>query len=455
MFAAESVKKEIMRVTDLAVHQDGITLMENVSFSVFQGEIISICGFHNSGKNILSRVLSGDMKYDGGEIRYFLDDAGSRPPIVRINDISMLVKGRTIAENLFACYHQRGKFIYHEKTANALTNALLKQVGIQADATDLVDSLPRAKQHLLLIIKALEHGSRILILENISFSYNAMEYNALLSVMRRYENAAFIYIINRQDPIVWQSQRVICFRREKMSSILFQNSFDHDTLNRMLQVSDRRLHLEQKKKGPADEKVLELVPARGRGTAISVHRHEIVGILDLYGNIWFDLRKTFFQSADYAVYFMGRRIQSMDELLQKGLRISSGDTSEMLFPNMTIFENLTIGIAKRCSRFSVLNERMLKYAYKQVLLTAGEDSSHRMQSLMRNVILPPPVLIAENIMLGLESGAKQRIARQINETAKKGTGVLYISTSSEECFALCDRILIFQNETTYHWETPG
>ncbi len=60
---------EILKINGLTKHYEGKLALDNVSFSVEDGEFLSILGPSGCGKTTLLRILIGLLAPDAGEIR--------------------------------------------------------------------------------------------------------------------------------------------------------------------------------------------------------------------------------------------------------------------------------------------------------------------------------------------------------------------------------------------------
>ena len=72
--SAEAVFAPVVEVQDLVVHYGNQRVLDGVSLSVQQGEIMVIMGGSGSGKSTLLRYLLGLQRPDGGTIRIFGKD---------------------------------------------------------------------------------------------------------------------------------------------------------------------------------------------------------------------------------------------------------------------------------------------------------------------------------------------------------------------------------------------
>ena len=95
-------------VVDRLVAKHGLlTAVRGVSFSVEQGEVLSVVGANGAGKTTLFRTLSGVHSVDSGSILLNDDDVSELPAYQRVEKgLAMVPEGRrlfvdmTVRENL-------------------------------------------------------------------------------------------------------------------------------------------------------------------------------------------------------------------------------------------------------------------------------------------------------------------------------------------------------------------
>ncbi len=143
----------------------GVKALDDVTFSVQQGEIHALVGENGAGKSTLMKVLSGvhPVGTYTGEIFYqgklceFKDIAHSEKlGIVIIHQELALVPFLSIAENIFLGNERgkRGVISWNETVSK--TQELLKMVGLQHESPHtLITNLGVGKQQLVEIAKAL------------------------------------------------------------------------------------------------------------------------------------------------------------------------------------------------------------------------------------------------------------------------------------------------------------
>ena len=65
---ADGLEKLQLEVRDLEVHYDGIRALHGVSFTVLEGEIVTLIGANGAGKTSILRAISGLIPYTGSVV---------------------------------------------------------------------------------------------------------------------------------------------------------------------------------------------------------------------------------------------------------------------------------------------------------------------------------------------------------------------------------------------------
>src|SRR5262249_19923324 len=106
---AESVDKssELLEVRDVAVHFDGLTAIDGVSFSLSRGDIFGLIGPNGAGKTTLVNVVSGfqaptrgQVLLDGRDITAWVPQRRGALGLVRTFQAVRLFRDMTVLENI-------------------------------------------------------------------------------------------------------------------------------------------------------------------------------------------------------------------------------------------------------------------------------------------------------------------------------------------------------------------
>src|SRR5712671_1869709 len=195
-----------------------VKALNDVNFTVKEGEIHALVGENGAGKSTLMKVLSGlyphgdyegSIIFDGAE-RHFRDiNASEALGIIIIHQELALIPLMSIAENIFLSHPPARFGVIDRNAVYRRTQELLAQVGLRESPDTLVTDLGVGKQQLVEIAKALSKRVRLLILDEPTASLNEADSAALLD-------------------------RLIAFRQRGIASILISHK-----LNEVARVADR------------------------------------------------------------------------------------------------------------------------------------------------------------------------------------------------------------------------
>ena len=92
---------EILQIKDLQVSYGGIDAVRGISFSVHEGEIVTLIGANGAGKSSTLRAISGLVKPRGGSILLNGENiTGLDPTVIVSKGLMMVPEGRKIFPNL-------------------------------------------------------------------------------------------------------------------------------------------------------------------------------------------------------------------------------------------------------------------------------------------------------------------------------------------------------------------
>lgn len=141
--------KELLRVENLSSGYYRVPVLENVSFSVREGEIVTVLGPNGAGKTTLLKTLSGLIRpssghifFDGQEISAALPHVVSRTGIAHVPEGGRLFPNMSVMENLLM---------------GAYGNRAVLKTGVLEEVFEL---FPRLKERRHQLARTLSGGER-------------------------------------------------------------------------------------------------------------------------------------------------------------------------------------------------------------------------------------------------------------------------------------------------------
>lgn len=193
----------------------GIVANEDVSFSVAEGEIVSIIGPNGAGKSTLfgcvtgfHRPTSGQVLYRGQEITGLTADRICRLGIARTFQIVQVISDMTVLENVAT-----GAFLRHPRRRDALRCAaeLLAVTGLAEKQGSLATELTIADKKRLEVSMALATEPRLLMLDESMSGLTPVELKLIMALLRevRKRGVTLVVVEHVMEAVMQLSDRII------------------------------------------------------------------------------------------------------------------------------------------------------------------------------------------------------------------------------------------------------
>jgi neutral amino acid transport system ATP-binding protein len=221
---------DILEVERLTKRFFGVAAVDDVSFAVGEGELLSIIGPNGSGKTTLFNVITGFMRADHGRVRFRATDITSWPAhaiarhgLVRTFQDVRLFASLSTLENLRLAVQQHqeedliGRFLWSpkvrrlERAATDRATALLAEFGLSAHRDVPAGLLSYGQRKLLEFAIAIMPEPAVLLLDEPAAAVNPTMINTLKGHIVAYHQAGHtVVLIEHNMSVVMDiSQRVL------------------------------------------------------------------------------------------------------------------------------------------------------------------------------------------------------------------------------------------------------
>ena len=181
----------VLEMRGICKYFPGVRALQDVDFTLREGEIHALMGENGAGKSTLIKVLTGVYPKDGGEVRIkgVEGTAVIRSPQDAQNaGISTVYQEITLCPNLSVAenmYIGRTAGIYQNwKKMNEGADKILQSLDIPAKATQQLASCSIAVQQMVAIARAVDMECKVLILDEPTSSLDEQEVEKLFGLMR-------------------------------------------------------------------------------------------------------------------------------------------------------------------------------------------------------------------------------------------------------------------------------
>jgi putative multiple sugar transport system ATP-binding protein len=479
--------KNILEMHSITKTFPGVTALEDVEFSVEQGEIHGICGENGAGKSTLMKILSGvythgqyhgKIIYDGEEARFHSIKDSERSGIVIIHQELALIPYLSVAENIFLGNEQRRKTgLIDWNATNHAAEKLMEQVGLDENPMTPVFQLGVGKQQLIEIAKALSKDVRLLILDEPTAALNdedSQHLLGLLRTLREERGVTSIMISHKLGEITSVSDRTTILRDGKTIETLDMSDKDatQDRIIRGMVGRDLESRFPARESNIGEEMLrvenwnVYHPTQDGRlmveDAHFNVHAGEVVGFAGLMGAGRTELAmslfgRTYGKNITGEVYKSGKLIKTRDvsEAIDHGIAYVTEDRKRY---GLNLIEDVRRNISsaalsrKLAVRGWVNGNAEMKVAEEyrtsmniktpSVLQTVGNLSGGNQQKVVLSkwIYSDADVMILDEPTRGIDVGAKYEIYTIINRLVSEGKAVIVISSELPELLGICDRI---------------
>lgn len=465
------MKKEVLYSVNLCKSINKQMVLRNLSFGLYEGEILGILGKNNLEITALVQLLSGETVPDSGTL-FVKDSQAALPDIAKarkrgvylISGVPSLIPKFTVAENISVSrpVSIKGFFINHRKNEKEITE-FLTEYGFDLSPYDTVERLSMFECFQAELARALFGQAEILVFYQIGAGMSDEEMERFVNQMRDlqkrgisiiYINASLNNMLHFTDRLLILSSGTaagIIEKRDydigKIHRILFQREFEE--LEKQPETSDRKLILSLKNlKDAKYSHPVNLDIRQGEVTGVYsdfISGQNLFGMLlgksKLDGEIWIDGK-----------LIPARRWTNPVRYGVGGMDRDPYRTS--LFPNLSLRENLMIRSYRFYARFGILNWRLLNFIsneWGEIYKIPVRDTIDEMQNIdyLRNAAFPliswiaarPKVLVLHGIFETADEVELQVLSGLMQDCRERGIAVI----------CCLDRVYGFENlfDTVY------
>jgi methyl-galactoside transport system ATP-binding protein len=458
----------------------GVKALDNVTFLVKPGTVHALMGENGAGKSTLMKCLFGLYSPDGGEIhlngqRMILEN----PKQALDKGISMIhqelnpIPHRNVMDNIWLGRYplaHYGPFTFvDEKKMLKDTQALIDDLGMDINPRNKVINMSVSKVQSMEIAKAVSYNSKIIIMDEPTSSLTEREVEHLFRIIRdlKAKGVAIIYISHKIEEILQIADEVTIMRDGKVVGTWPSTELTNELIISRMVGRELTNRFPEKTNAPSDiimkvEGLTSPFPKSFKDVSFELRRGEILGIGGLVGaqrtelvEAIFGLRtvetgKIIIKGKDVAIHSPIDAKGHGVALLTEERRVTG------IIPVLSVFDNTIVANLRRYSNaLGFVDERkgrndvdeniqLLHVKTPSVKTKIANLSGGNQQKVLfaRWLLTEPDILILDEPTRGIDVGAKYEIYSIIIDLAKRGKGIIMISSEMPELLGVSDRIMV-------------
>lgn len=457
----------------------GVKALDDVTLKVKSGTVHALMGENGAGKSTLMKCLFGLYKQDSGEI--FLEGKPvtlENPKQALDHGISMIhqelnpIPHRNVMDNIwlgrYPLIHLGPFGFVDERKMYRDTKALIDDLGMDIDPRVKVVNMSVSKVQSMEITKAVSYNAKIIIMDEPTSSLTEREVDHLFKIIRDLKNRGviIIYISHKIEEILQISDEVTIMRDGKNVGTWPANELTNELIINRMVGRELTHRFPEKTNEPSDvimkvENVTSPNPKSFKNINFELRRGEILGLGGLVGaqrtelvEAIFGLRmvetgKIIIKDKDIAIHSPIDAKNEKIALLTEERRVTG------IIPVLSVLDNTIIANLDHYSRFGFVRDKKsredvnnsiqqlrVKTPSTKTRIANLSGGNQQKVLLARWLLTEPDILILDEPTRGIDVGAKFEIYSIIIDLAKRGKGIIMISSEMPELLGISDRIMV-------------
>lgn len=469
---------QLLEAKSLRKSYGGVMALRDGNLICKQGKVCGLLGANGSGKSTFSKMISGVVKPDGGEIWFNGERLSVANPqeakkhgIIMVHQHLSLVPELTIWENMTLGSEPESRMGFmNDHRSQQIAQTYLSKFAPELSIHEKVKDLSLAQKQFVEIAKAISQKPKLLILDEPTAPLEQSEVEKLFAVIRELKalHTSIIFISHRLWEIKSICDYVVVFRNgETVGAIDFETEAKDENL--IVSMISGKEHEHAKDNAPRNAKqtetmleVRELALRKSKDrVSFDIKKGEIVGLGGLQGQGQEQLLLVLsglIQPEGGQIDLNGKKLKLRHpkHAVREGMVLVPGDRhKEGLFLQHDVLLNLIYPqFATKKTKF-FLNMKKLKTeadeVIRQVNIVPNDPgkvvqflSGGNQQKVVVGKWLPlsPKVLLLSDPAKGVDVGAKKELYDTVRKLADQGTSVLLYASDHEELMNICDRVFI-------------
>lgn len=476
-------EKSVLEMRGIYKTFPGVKALQNVDFTLNEGEIHALMGENGAGKSTLIKVLTGVHQKDEGTVfvKGYNEAVNIRSPqdaqnvgISTVYQEITLCNNLTVAENM---YIGRSKGLFTNwKAMNEKAGKILKDLGIPAEPTQQLSSCSIAVQQMVAIARAVDMECKILILDEPTSSLDEQEVAKLFRLMRdlKAKGVGIIFVTHFLEQVYEVCDKITVLRDGKLVG-----EYEIKDLP-MVELVSKMLGKELD--GLSDMKKPNVAAAHGADEVpvyeaeqlgsvagvkpfdFKIYKGEVNGFTGLLGSGRSESVRAVFGADKVTggkVKINGKEVKITKPInaMKNGISYLPEDRKrDGIIGDLSVRENLILahqvlkGFFKPISRAQsekfadeYIKLLEIKTASTETPIKALSGGNQQKVLLARALLSNPEYLILDEPTRGIDIGTKTEIQELVLKLAGEGKSVTFISSEIDEMLRTCSRLVVMRD----------
>ena len=461
------MSEQAIVLNELTKHYGKHRGINNLSFSVNQGELFGFIGPNGAGKSTTIRTLMGLIRPTGGSASIFDLDCHSKASVIA-RDVGYLPSENSYYENMKV----RELLQYTADLYGMDCKTKMKELAdrLNLDLSRKIADLSLGNKKKVGIVSAIMTSPKLIIMDEPTTALTKKEVNRLFEIIAdlKKNGVTILFVSHKLDEVFEISDSITILRSGENviscpTSEMTEEKFAYYMTGRHFDTQMEKVT----NKDQIGDVVLEAKNLSAPGfedVSFQLRKGEILGVTGQLGSGRTELSLALFgmlKPTGGQILVDGKEVHigSVAAAQKLGIALVPEDRlTEGLFLPQSIIRNNTVSILDRlANKIGFLsNKKVVDESSRLVkeLGVATKDHTLPVQTLsggnQQKVVLArwlasnPKVLILNGPTVGVDIGAKYDIHNLLRQLAASGMAILVVSDDTSEVIATCDRAIVMQ-----------
>jgi methyl-galactoside transport system ATP-binding protein len=466
----------VLEMRDISKAFPGVQALKDVTLKVRPGSVHAIMGENGAGKSTLMKCLFGIYTRDSGEIIHNGKPANYSGTLDAIKDHIAMIHQElhpephlSVMENIWLGRLHLKHGIVDFKKMEVDTKKLLGRLNVNLNPKDIVKKLSVSHIQSIEIAKAVSFDAQVIIMDEPTSSLTAEEVNQLFELIRdlKTTGVSVLYISHKIDEIKRIADEVTIMRDGQVVGNWPINDISEDMIISKMVGRDLTNRFPPKTHKPGEvymqvEGYSSIHDNSFQDVSFELRRGEILGIGGLIGAQRTELVESLFglraiRTGKLTLNGKTVTIRNPQDAIANEIALLTEDRKgQGIFSILSVAENIYITSyaklakflgyidAKRCTEIATRRVKQLNIKTPSLRTPINSLSGGNQQKTLigRGLETEPMVLLLDEPTRGIDVGAKYEIYKIIEDLARQGKCVIFISSEMPELIGMADRIIV-------------
>ena len=474
-------EKVILEMRNIEKVFPGVKALQNVDFTLREGEIHALMGENGAGKSTLIKVLTGVYPKDGGTITLDGKVAAIHSPqdaqnlgISTVYQEITLCPNLTVAENMFI--GRTNNVWQNWKSMNKKADEILSELEIPAKGKQQLSTCSIAVQQMIAIARAVDMDCKVLILDEPTSSLDDNEVQKLFGMMRRLkkEGVGIIFVTHFLDQVYEVCDKITVLRDGQLvGEYVIQDLPRVQLVSKMLgKELDEMADIKGDHKAfKTDKDAVPVLEVEGLYSSSGIkpfdfyiNKGEVNGFTGLLGSGRSECVRAIY-GADTVlggtVKKNGKvvKIKKPIDAMKLGIGYLPEDRkNDGIIGDLSVRENIILAnqVLKgfwhpysKAEQYKIADEYIkllsIKTASADTPIKSLSGGNQQKVILARWLLTHPDYLILDEPTRGIDIGTKIDIQKLVLKLASEGMSVTFISSETDEMIRTCSRLNVMRD----------